>query len=349
MSQNLIRLPAEWEPQSAVMLTWPHADTDWAPRLTEVESLYVVITSHIAQQEQVLIACHNEALRDRIRDRLERAAIPLDRILFGIAPNNDTWARDHGPLTVIEADEPTIIDFRFNGWGGKYAAELDNLVIGELVVGNCFGDTPLRPSKLVLEGGALETDGRGTLLATESSVITDSRNPGMERSEIEQQLSQHLGMERFLWLKNGHLSGDDTDGHIDTLARFCDLETIVYVTCLPEDKDYAQAEAMRQELEAFRTADGRPYRLVPLPPLQPLYNEEGQRLPATYANFLIINGAVLLPVYGDSADTEAIHCLQDCFPKHEIIPLDCRPLIRQNGSLHCITMQIPAQVKLKPE
>jgi agmatine/peptidylarginine deiminase len=331
------------------MLTWPHIDTDWAPILQETETLYVEIVSHIARHEQVLIACHNQALRSRIQALLQEADIPADSILLGIAPNNDTWARDHGPLTVIEGNEPVVVDFRFNGWGGKYAAELDNLVIGELAAGNCFGDTPLRPVKLVLEGGAVETDGTGTLLATESSVITETRNPGMDRSEIEQLLHQHLGLTRFLWLKNGHLSGDDTDGHIDTLARFCDGETIIHVTCLPEDEDYAQIEAMRRELEAFRTADGRPYRLVPLPPLQPQYDADGDRLPATYANFLIINGAVLLPVYGDPADAAACHCLQGCFPDREIIPIDCRPLIRQNGSLHCITMQLPALVKLKPE
>jgi len=340
------RLPAEWEPQSAVMLTWPHADTDWAPLLTEAEAVYLEIACHVIQYQKLIIACHDRGHLNRIKVLLNEANIAPDRLLLAIAPGNDTWARDHGPLTVITEQAPLLLDFRFNGWGGKYAAELDDQITRRLASAGCFGDVPLQPVELTLEGGAVETDGQGTLLATEGSVITYSRNPGLAKQEIEKRLRELLGIEHFLWLKHGHLRGDDTDGHIDTLARFCDAETIAYVTCLPEDEDFAQIEAMDRELAALRTADGRPYRLVPLPPLQPQYNEDGRRLPATYANFLIINGAVLLPIYNDPADGEAIRILGACFPGREIIPIDCRTLIRQNGSLHCITMQIPAQVEI---
>jgi agmatine/peptidylarginine deiminase len=328
------------------MLTWPHADTDWGPLLTEAEAVYLEIACHIIQYQKLIIVCHDREHHQRIHGLLNKANIASNHLALATAPGNDTWTRDHGPLTVITEQGPLLLDFHFNGWGGKYAAELDDQITRRLATTGCFGDTPLKSIELILEGGAVETDGQGTLLATEGSVITDSRNPGLAKQAIEKLLSEHLGIERFLLLKHGHLSGDDTDGHIDTLARFCDTETITHVTCLPEDEDFAQIKAMVRELEALRTTDGHPYRLVPLPPLQPQYDEDGRRLPATYANFLIINGAVLLPVYKDPADEEAIRILASCFPGREIIPIDCRTLIRQNGSLHCITMQIPAQVKI---
>lgn len=328
------------------MLTWPHADTDWAPLLAEAQAVYLEIARHITRRQKLVIACHDQEHLNHICGLLAEAGIAPDHLRLAIAPGNDTWARDHGPLTVSKEVGPVLLDFHFNGWGGKYAAELDDRITSRLATAGCFGKTPLQPVELVLEGGAVETDGQGTLLATESSVITDSRNPGVSRQEMEKRLTEQLGIQHFLWLRHGHLSGDDTDGHIDTLVRFCDPETIIHVTCLPGDEDYAEAEAMRRELEAFRTADGRPYRLVPLPALQPHYDEEGRRLPATYANFLIINNAVLLPVYQDPADEGAIRVLAACFPGREIIPIDCRTLIRQNGSLHCITMQIPAQVEI---
>ncbi len=349
MHLNTPRLPAEWEPQSAVMLTWPHEATDWAPLLDQTEPLYVELARQITRFETVLIVCHAADQQRHVQELLSAAAIPAESLRFGIAPSNDTWARDHGPITVLTADGPALLDFHFNGWGGKFEADLDDLITGELASQGRFGNCPRIEMDMILEGGALETDGAGTLLATESSVLSATRNPDLSCGQAEALLSRYLGCHRFLWLQHGQLKGDDTDGHIDTLARFCDRDTIVHVTCLPEDEDHAEIQAMIAELAGFRTAQGQPYRLIPLPAPQIHHDEEGRRLAASYANFLIINGAVLLPVYQDPADQAAIRCLAECFPGREIIPIDCRALIRQNGSLHCITMQLPAPLVLAAE
>jgi agmatine/peptidylarginine deiminase len=341
------RLPAEWEPQSAVMLTWPHAGTDWADLLPEAEAVYDRLALEIAARERLIVACHDAALAARVAARLRGRSVAPSRLLIGIAPSNDTWARDHGPITVETSAGAEILDFGFNGWGGKFDAALDDDIPSALARAGLYGTTPCRKVPLVVEGGALETDGCGTLLATRHSVVTDTRNPGRGEAEVEAVLRAELGLTRFLWLEHGALSGDDTDGHIDTLARFADPQTILYVTTTPEDPDHAGLEAMRKELEALRTAAGNPYRLVPLPP-PGLHVEAGRRLPATYANFLIVNGAVLLPGYGVANDLAAVRAVAACFPDREVVPIDCRTLIRQNGSLHCVTMQLPAAVALAP-
>lgn len=258
-----------------------------------------------------------------------------------MARSDDTWARDHGPLTVIVGNQTRVIDFRFNGWGGKYPATQDDRITAQLARTGVFGDSACEHSDLVLEGGAVETDGQGTLLATRHSVVTDSRNPGLNQTRLERQLRKALGLKRFLWLNNGALTGDDTDGHIDTLARFCDPHTILYVTCASEDPDFPVLDRMHRELDQFRRRDGASYRLIPLPPPGVHRDSAGRRLPASYANFLIINDAVLAPVYGTTHDDEATSILAACFPNRQIIPIDCRPLIRQNGSLHCLTMHYP--------
>jgi len=236
--------------------------------------------------------------------------------------------------------------FSFNGWGGKYPCTLDQQISRSLAAQGIFGSAPFEQVALVLEGGAIESDGAGTLLATRGSIIDPRRNPEMNQQQIEQQLRHHLGFDRFLWLDHGRLSGDDTDGHIDTLARFSDQQTIIHSTALPEDPDYPELQQMAVQLAAFRCRNGKPYRLVPLPAPAPIFDDDGRRLPASYANFLLINDAVLAPVYGDPADSLAIGTLQRCFSDRQVVPFNCRPLIRQNGSLHCITMQFPAQLQL---
>lgn len=339
------RLPAEWEPQSGVMLTWPHANTDWAERLTEVESLYADLTALIARFEPVLIVCRDGDQAGRVRGLARQTGADESRLRLAIAPSNDTWARDHGPIGLMTDAGPLLLDFRFNGWGGKFRADLDTAITGQLAADGVFGGCPVEPCKLVLEGGAIETDGRGTLLAVTRTLVDPLRNPGRSRADIERELAARLGIAHFLWLEHGAISGDDTDGHIDTLARFCDPQTICYARCDdPADADYAELQAMERELKALRDPAGQPYRLVPLPSPAPILDREGARLPAGYANFLIVNDAVLLPVYGDPADAEAASRLGDCFPGRTILPLDCRPLIRQGGSLHCISMQLPAGV-----
>jgi len=336
-------LPPEWAPQSAVQLTWPHAASDWAPILNDVEPVFVAIAAAVARFEPVVIACHDAAVRAHVADLLRAARVAETRTRLYIAPANDTWARDHGPITVLCRDEATLLDFGFNGWGGKYPHALDDRITRVLHAQGAFGDTPIERADLILEGGSIEVDGQGTLLTTERCLLAPTRNPHYTRAQIEKTLAELLGITRFLWLKNGYLAGDDTDSHIDTLARLCDPDTIAYVSCDdPDDEHYTELKAMEAELVAFRTARGTPYRLVPLPWPQPKLDADGTRLPATYANFLIVNGAVLVPTYRDPADAMAIERLRGCFPGREIIGIDCLPLIWQHGSLHCVTMQLPA-------
>ncbi len=338
-------LPAEWAPQSGVLLTWPHTESDWRALLAEVEPVFVAIAHAVTRFEHLLVACLNEAHRAQIADRLLHADVDLARVTLVVAPSNDTWARDHGPITVIENGCPVLLDFRFNGWGDKHAWTLDDQITRRLHTVGAFGGAELRSIALILEGGSIESDGEGTLLTTTQCLLTPTRNPQHDRAGIEAELRRLLGIRRVLWLEHGHLEGDDTDSHVDTLARFCDARTIAHVRCDdPGDSHYVALAAMERELQGFRTATGEPYRLVPLPWPRPQRDADGRRLPATYANFLIINGALLVPVYDDPADAEALTRLATCFPEREIIPIPCRTLIHQNGSLHCVTMQLPAGV-----
>ena len=338
-------LPPEWTPQSGVMLTWPHVHGDWAARLAQVEPVFTEIARQVSRREKVLINCYDRKHRDHVEKLLADSGTDMARVISRIAPSNDTWARDHGPLTALCQDEPLLLDFGFNGWGGKYGYELDNQITRKLYSMDTFGDAPLQTVDLILEGGSVEVDGSGTLLTTSRCLLAPTRNPKLSQAQLEQQLQELLGITRILWLHHGYLAGDDTDSHIDTLARFCDRDTIAYVRCDdPADEHYAELKAMEQELQAFRGADGRPYRLVPLPWPRAKFDEDGNRLPATYANFLIINGTVLAPTYEDPADATALAQLKECFPDREIVPVNCLPLIYQFGSLHCVTMQLPEGV-----
>ncbi|MDY6815003.1 MAG: agmatine deiminase family protein [Pseudomonadota bacterium] len=341
-------MPAEWAPQSAIMLTWPHPGTDWASCLQEVEPVFEAIARAVLRFEHLVISCeHVFRLQELGRDLnryAEENRLP-GRVVTVPAPANDTWARDHGPITVQTGDGPELLDFRFNAWGGKFPWEKDDALNRHLASAGVFGSVPLKPVDFVLEGGSIESDGQGTLLTTSECLLTPSRNPSLDRTAIEHLLSEVLGTERVLWLNHGYLAGDDTDSHIDTLARFCAPDHICYVAC-PDvaDEHYSALTAMREELREFRQDNGEPYRLTALPWPDPIHDENGERLPATYANFLIINGAVLLPVYGVAQDDEAIEVMQGIFPDREIIPIDCQPLLCQHGSLHCVTMQFPAGV-----
>jgi agmatine deiminase len=345
MRKSDYSLPAEWASQSGVMLTWPHAYSDWSRWLHQVEPVFVEIARQISLREMVLVVCRNNEHKSHVVQLLADSGADLGQIHLVIAPSNDTWARDHGPITVLEDDRPVLLDFVFDGWGGKYDSDLDNRITTTTYVGGAFGKAPLRSIDFVLEGGGIESDGLGTLMTTESCLLYGKRNPGCTREQIEQKLQTFFGVTRVLWLKHGYLAGDDTDGHIDTLARFCNPETIAYVSCDNEQDEHAAAlRAMRQDLKGFTRADGTPYTLVPLPLPKPIHDAEGHRLPATYANFLIINGAVLVPVYRDPSDRLALERLAACFPDREIIGIDCVPLIYQYGSLHCVTMQLPAGI-----
>lgn len=342
---NRTVFPAEWEPQSAVQLTWPHERTDWAPILHEVTPCFVAIAREIVKRENLLIVCRNAT-----EVCCQLGEIDERRIMFREMETNDTWARDHGGITVFIEGQPVVYDFVFNGWGMKYAAYHDNLITRTLAAAETFADgvRVVNMQPFVLEGGSLESDGKGTLLTTSECLESLNRNEYLNREQLEIHLKDIFGLDRVLWLENGYLSGDDTDSHIDTLARFCDPETIAYVQCTDEtDEHFTELQMMEEELKVFRTVDGKPYRLLPLPMVDRIV-EEGKRLPATYANFLIINGAVLVPFYRSEKDEIARKTLQIAFPDREIIGVDCRPLIKQHGSLHCVTMQYPLSVIHNP-
>ncbi len=333
-----IDFPAEWAPQSGVQLTWPHAGTDWKEILNEVIPCYVEIAREILKRERLLIVCDNlEEVKQALGD------VDDNRIIFREILSNDTWARDHGAISIIVDDVPYIYDFTFNGWGMKFAANYDNRITRKLYESNAFASEVGYQSMLhcVLEGGSIETDGCGTILTTASCLLSPNRNEYKTKEEIADYLKMIFNVGRVLWLNHGYLAGDDTDSHIDTLARFCDKNTIAYVKCSDEnDEHFNELSLMEKELQRFRTLEGKPYRLIELPMADPVYDGE-DRLPATYANFLIINGAVLLPFYGSPKDELARKTLQEAFPGREIIGINCLPLIKQHGSLHCITMQFP--------
>jgi len=339
-----LRLLPEWAPQCGVLLTWPAAHTDWLDILHDAESSYVEIACAIALRQTCVILCVDDAHSAHILARLQVRGVVEKNLRFIHADYDDTWIRDYGPITVSDGRQLLLRDFSFNGWGQKFSAACDNAVTRNLAARGVFR-APLSSIDLFLEGGSIETDGRGSLLTTTACLLSPFRNPHLDRSATESELKSTLGVERILWLEHGHLAGDDTDSHIDTLARFCDAQTICYVACDDrDDEHYEDLAAMESELRALRDADGNPYKLVPLPWPAGKYADDGHRLPASYANFLIINGAVLVPTYRDNADPEVLAILARCFPDHQVIGIDCLPLIQQHGSLHCVTMQLPAGV-----
>ena len=334
-------LPAEWFPQSGVQITWPHSETDWKPWLEEVTEFYIRLAYHISSQEQLIIATPTPQLvEELLKKRLPAQA--LDHIRLFECPTNDTWTRDHGLICVRQNGKWLLKDFCFNGWGNKFSSDKDNRINAHLCETNWLNGTYTNCNDFILEGGSIESDGRGTLLTTSCCLLNPNRNPHLSQQQIEERLCKEFFLKRILWLHHGSLEGDDTDGHIDTLARFCPNDTIVYVSCNdPNDSHYEELHLMEEELKSFRTLEDQPYNLVGLPMPRPIV-EDGERLPATYANFLIINNEVLLPTYRQpDRDEEAARILQEVFPERAIVPIDSYVLIRQHGSLHCSTMQLP--------
>lgn len=341
-----MRLPAEWERQSGVQLTWPHCDTEWY-ELDKVLECYTDIAYNILKYEPLMVVCRDiaEAKSDIVRIAGRKGLqMDFDRICFYQAPLNDTWARDHGGISVFgDNGEKYLYDFVFNGWGLKFASNLDNMITQTVFRQGAFNDdvmgVDMRP--FVLEGGSLDTDGCGTLLTTKECLCSVNRNEYLTQDEIEGDLKSAFGLDRILWLEHGGLKGDDTDSHVDILARFCSPDTIAYMQCTdPEDENYDGLAAMEKQLRSFRTKDGGHYRLVPLPLPEPMYLDD-YRLPASYANFLILNGAVLVPGAASPMDEVARQRLQEVFPDREVAVVDCRPLLSGHGSLHCVTMQFP--------
>ncbi len=336
----------EWAPQFATLLVWPHEKTDWAPFLKEVEPVYCAIVSAISDHQMVMILCYDEAHQKHIQHQL----LPFTQsshIQFFVSPYNDTWIRDYGPLSVLTHQGTQWLKFNFNAWGQKYSAELDNDMVHKLVrfdpLLKGYNNQPpqLIMSALTLEGGGLETDGVGTLLTTSQCALSPQRMPNATKASVEAQLMDLLDLKRVLWLDYGQLPGDDTDGHIDTLVRFCSPTLLCYQTC--DDKTancYLPLQRMEQQLKTFNQLDGKLYQwaMLPWPNIEKYHKIFG--LPATYANFLITNKKVLVPIYHVPADQQALATLTQCFPHHQIEGIYCLPLIKQYGSLHCATMQL---------
>ena len=349
MTDSSVRFPAEWEPQAAILIAWPNAATDWAERLAEVEDTYIALVAAVTRFQPLIICVADDDVEAYADARLRSNRIDMARVRFVTVAYDDTWLRDSGPITLIESglhagNRFKLLDFRFTGWGGKFEASDDDRLIERLDKQKLFLNKDRQAIDFALEGGAIETDGDGTLLTTWQCL--HERHPDASRDELTTKLAGWLHQDRVLWLDHGALEGDDTDAHIDTLARFASVDAIVFQACDdPDDSHYAGLQAMGDEIAALRTRDGQPYRLFPLPWAKPILDIDkdgkSRRLAASYANFLIINGAVLMPAYGDPADAQAAAVLANAFPDREIVQVPCRPLIWQNGSLHCITMQLP--------
>lgn len=336
-----MRLPAEWEKQGFVQLTWPHEDTAWYA-LPQVLDCYVAVAQAITKYEPLLIVCRDKA--ECLADMAARGWKPTPNVRLVESPLNDTWARDHGAISVWgDNGEKCIEDFVFNGWGLKFGSDLDNQITRNIYKEGAFAADvrylDMRP--FVLEGGSIDTDGEGTLMATSECLCSLNRNEYLTREQIEAHLKKAFGLQRILWVEHGSIAGDDTDSHVDILARFCSPDTIAYVACEnPADENYAPLKAMEAQLQTFRTLDGKPYKLIPLPLPEPLYLDD-YRLPASYANFLIVNGAVLMPGAGSPLDKKAAGQLQQAFPDRTVEIIDCRALLSGHGGLHCITMNYP--------
>lgn len=342
MKTNNIVLPSEWAGQSAVQLTWPHSNTDWAYMLDEVEECFVNIAREIAVRQLLLIVTPEvERVRSRISD-----AVNMDNVRFVACNSNDTWARDHGGITLLVDGKPVVNDFAFNGWGLKFAACHDNLITSQCHKAGVLEAEYKNRLNFIIEGGSIESDGCGTMLTTSECLLSPNRNGEWSKEQIESYLKEVFALRQVLWVDHGYLAGDDTDSHIDTLARLAPNDTILYVRCDDTaDEHYDALRLMEQQLRTFTTLNGEPYRLLALPMAAPAYDEEGERLPATYANFLIINGAVLYPTYGHKElDEQAGEIIAQAFPEREIVGIDCQALIKQHGSLHCVTMQYPTDV-----
>ncbi|XLQ11430.1 MAG: agmatine deiminase family protein [cyanobacterium endosymbiont of Epithemia adnata isolate EadnSB Bon19] len=336
-------LPAEWYEQDGVVLTWPHQDTDIAPFLKQVYPIYLKISQAITQRQKLVLIVYDSILKYEVKNQLILHKIDLEQVIFMIAPTNDIWIRDYGIITLVNSQNKLKINnFIFNGWGNKYKHHLDNRINSHLINKVINPEVKTESIPFVLEGGAIDSDGKGTILTTKSCLLNPNRNPQFTQRQIQEILLKKLGAKTIIYLEHGHLEGDDTDSHVDTLVRFAPNNTIVYVTC-PDKKDshYKDLQGLETELKDLKTEEAKNYNLISLPWTKHKYNAQGNRLPATYANYLIINGAVLVPTYRDKSDKTALIQVQKAYPSYQIIGIDCLPLIYQFGSLHCMSMQLP--------
>lgn len=344
MANKNFVLPAEWEPQQGIQLTWPHAQTDWKPYLDDITKTFIDMAKVITLDEKLFIVTPEAAhvkrlLAEHLNDE-QRA-----NIRYFEMPTNDTWARDHGAITLSNGAELRMLDFKFNGWGEKFDWQKDNAITANMAQMGAFEGMIEDHTDFVLEGGSIESDGKGTIFTTACCLLAPHRNQPMTRKEIEERLLKSLHAQRIIWIEHGQLKGDDTDGHIDTTVRLAPNDTLLYIYSDEDDEHFADFKAMEDQLKSLRTCDGKPYQLLRLPFPKAIYEGE-ERLPATYANFVILNHHVLCPTYAQpERDHLAMQQLQKAFPNHKIIGIDARTVIRQHGSLHCLTMQYPKYEK----
>jgi agmatine deiminase len=337
------RMPPEWAPHRGTWLSWPHKAASWPGKFEPIPDIFCEIVRYLGRGEEVHINVADADMEADVRRRLVSRAIPLNSVYFHHNPTNDAWCRDHGPIFIQRAGdrgrEQAIVDWSFNAWGGKFPPyALDDVIPSR--IGAEYRIPVFHPG-IIMEGGSLDVNGRGTLLTTESCLLNPNRNPQMSRMEIEQALRDYLGVTNVLWLGDG-IEGDDTDGHVDDITRFVDEHTIVTVVEQdPVDPNYEPLRENLSRLREMRDQDGEPFRIVTLPMPRRL-EHEGQRLPASYANFYIGNSVVLLPFYDRARDGEARATLRDLFPGREVIGLDCTDLVWGLGAFHCVTQQWPA-------
>lgn len=336
-------LPAEWEKQSAIQLTWPHEETDWKDYLDEICNTYAEMADAITKHEKLIVVSPEpNAVREFLSKKLSKKQ--LERISFHKCPTNDTWARDHGFITLKDKEDNSkniLLDFKFNGWGEKFDADLDTKINRSLFDKGTVNGEYIDLNDFVLEGGSIESDGKGTVFTTSCCLLAPHRNQPLTQEEIEQKLKDYLHAERIVWIDYGQLTGDDTDGHIDTLVRTAPNDTLVYVGCDDaDDEQFNELKSMEEQLKTLRTADGRHFKLLRLPMPDAMFYD-GERLPTTYANFIIINDAVIYPTYNQpQKDEEARRIIQQAFPDREMIGIDSSIVVRQHGSLHCCSMQL---------
>ena len=339
------RMPAEWEPHRGTWLSWPHKEASWPGKFDSVPGIFARMVRHLADHEEVHINVAGPDMEHEVRRLLADEGAGSGNVLFHHNPTNDAWCRDHGPIFLqqYESDAPAeaVVDWDFNAWGGKYPPyDLDDVVPTRIA--QELGVPVFKPG-IIMEGGSIDVNGRGTLLTTESCLLNPNRNPHLDRGAIENYLRAYLGVSCILWLGEG-IAGDDTDGHVDDLTRFVDPTTVVTVIeDDPGDANYEPLQSNLERLNRMTDQDGRPLRVVTLPMPGPLYHD-GQRLPASYANFYIANGIVLLPTYDPARDEEARAALQSLFPTREVIGIDCTDLVWGLGAFHCVTQQWPALV-----
>lgn len=334
-------LPAEWYPQDGIQLTWPHKHTDWAPYLEDITNVFIQMAKIISEDEYVIIA--SQFPNETAKALSDLAAYQLSHIIIYKVENDDTWARDHGGITLLGEQEEKLLDFTFNGWGNKFHAEKDNKITHSLYEMKAFSkSTTYHSTDFVLEGGSIESDGKGCVFTTSQCLLAPNRNQPMTREDIEKKLLSYFSAKRIVWFDYGNLVGDDTDGHIDTIVRLAPNDSIVYVGCdNSEDEQFEDFQTLEKQIKELRTSDNKMYNLYKLPMPDAIY-DDGDRLPATYANFVITNKSIICPTYGQPEnDNKAMNIIGKAFPNHRVIGVDSRTVIRQHGSLHCLTMQYP--------